>query len=411
MAEEKSERFCCLAGSPCPLLPGLLELLFHRGIATGKLLDGEVVGLVVGQTEVVLGAEKIILDFLEKLDGVINLFDGLLELLAGETVIPSESILEGLKLFLEVCDIDALLTGESELLLHADSVLGRVDQQGDHRLEELGSDDVHLRILVRHVHDAAVVELAVGLKERHEHGVLAALRVAIGIELFEEVLVFVLGGCLIHLVLHLEHNGDVLDAILVVAEDEVALAASGRIVVLLEVGVGEHRPHLAVEDGAAVGFQALADHFGGQARLEILQALDLLFGNAHACVGLELGQLDVRAKLGNLRVLRLRRFQSALALLEHSILQRLLVFANGGLEGGNLLVLLGQFSQMSLAGLGLSGQLLGFLLLVQFLDAAIHLVVEFCVLDLVHDGSVVRFIHGKNISALGAFEFSHIVDF
>ncbi len=36
-------------------LAGLIKLGLHRGVATGEALDGEVVGLVVSQTEVVLG--------------------------------------------------------------------------------------------------------------------------------------------------------------------------------------------------------------------------------------------------------------------------------------------------------------------------------------------------------------------
>ena len=36
-----------------------------------------------------------------------------------------------------------------------------------------------------------------------------------------------------------------------------------------------------------------------------------------------------------------------------------------------------------------------------------HFGVEFGTFDLIDDGSVVGFVHGKDISALGAFEFSH----
>ena len=292
------------------------------------------------------------------LDGFINLVDGRLDLLAGQTVVPGELVLEIKELVFEVRHVDALLAGELEFLLHGDGVPGGVDQEHNQRLEELGTDDEHLRISVRNIHDAGVVELAVGLQERHEYGILAAFRGTVGIELIEEVLVLVLGGRLVLLVLHLEHDRDILDAIFIVAEDEIALAAFGGIVVLFEVGVGEHRTHLAVEYGAAVGLQALADHLGRQARLEVLEAFHLFFGES----------------------------EFAFILVPQAL------FAELGFHGSQFF----------------AGFLLSLLLLVQFLDTTCDFVVEFSVSDLVDDGSVVGIVHREYISALGASEFFHI---
>ena len=72
-----------------------------------------------------------------------------------------------------------------------------------------------------------------------------------------------LGGRLVHLVFHFEHDGHVLHVIFVVTEDEVSLAATGCVVVLFEVGLREQNPKLAFENSATVGLQALANHLGG----------------------------------------------------------------------------------------------------------------------------------------------------
>lgn len=46
--------------------------------------------------------------------------------------------------------------------------------------------------------------------------------------------------------------------------------------------------------------------------------------------------------------------------------------------------------------------------MVQFGDTAINIGVEFGTFHLIDDRSVVRFVYGKDISALGAFELSHV---
>ena len=65
-------------------------------------------------------------------------------------------------------------------------------------------------------------------------------------------------------------DGDVLGTFIIVAEDEISLAATGGIIILLEIGIREHRTHFTIENSAAVGLQSLTDHLGGHASLEIL---------------------------------------------------------------------------------------------------------------------------------------------
>ena len=49
--------------------------------------------------------------------------------------------------------------------------------------------------------------------------------------------------------------------------------------------------------------------------------------------------------------------------------------------------------------------------MMQLGKTAIDLGVELGTFYLVNDGSVVSFVNGKDISALGAFEFSHVICF
>lgn len=81
-----------------PVLPGLVKLGLHSGIATRESLDGKVVCLVVGKAQVVLRADEGILDLLEMGNGLVYLVNGCLELLAGKAVVAPEGILEGFQL-------------------------------------------------------------------------------------------------------------------------------------------------------------------------------------------------------------------------------------------------------------------------------------------------------------------------
>ena len=170
-------------------------------------------------------------------NGLVDLVDSGLELLAGEAIVAAEGILEGFQLALEVGHIDALAACDSKLALVVDGLLGGVHQKGDDGFEELGADDVHLRVAMGDIHNTTVVQLAFRFQEGHQHCVFATLSVAVRIELPEEVLVLVLGGRILHFVFHFEHDGDVLLAIIVVTEDEVSFTSSRCVIVLLEIGV------------------------------------------------------------------------------------------------------------------------------------------------------------------------------
>ena len=108
----------------------------------------------------------------------------------------------------------------------------------------------------------------------------------------------------------------------------------------------------------------------------------LLVFLGHGCVQLQLPLLSHSGKL---------TFQSE---------NLVILLTNDDVLGGKLFL-------MGLAGQCIPGLLLGFMLFVQRFDTASDLVVEFCVLDLVDDGSVISFIHGKNTSALRAFKLFH----
>ncbi len=69
------------------LFPRLIELLLHGRIVASQFLDGQILCLVVGQTEVVLRSYQGILDFLQVGNGLVNLVNGGLELLTGQTIV------------------------------------------------------------------------------------------------------------------------------------------------------------------------------------------------------------------------------------------------------------------------------------------------------------------------------------
>src|SRR3990167_1060145 len=117
--------------------------------------------------------------------------------------------------------------------------------------------------VVRHIDDATVVQLALRLQQGHQHRVLAALFVAVLVQLFQEVFVPLFGGRFIALVLHLEHDGNDLGAVLIhVAKDVVALAAGAGVVVLLKMRPLKGCRADAVELNLAVLLQRLAHHLG-----------------------------------------------------------------------------------------------------------------------------------------------------
>ena len=103
---------------------------------------------------------------------------------------------------------------------------------------------------------------------------------------------------LLLLVLHLEHDGEQLVAlVVVVAEDEVPLGAAHSLVILLEVGARVGLQADAVKLRLAVLLERLADELGGQAHAVVAQALDVVAVALDELVfGLELA-LSVVSKL------------------------------------------------------------------------------------------------------------------
>src|SRR5699024_7954419 len=73
-----------------PLVVALLQSReggLHGGVVPRQPLDGEVLGLVVGQAQVALAAQKRVFGLLQMVDGLVDLIDGLLELAAGQLVV------------------------------------------------------------------------------------------------------------------------------------------------------------------------------------------------------------------------------------------------------------------------------------------------------------------------------------
>ena len=83
--------------------------------------------------------------------------DGGLELLAGQTIVAAEGLLEGIQLAFEVGYVHALAAGDLQFFLDAYRLLGGIDQEGDNRPEELRADHVHLGVTIGDIDNAAVV--------------------------------------------------------------------------------------------------------------------------------------------------------------------------------------------------------------------------------------------------------------
>ena len=93
---------------------GLVEQGLHGGVLAGKFLYGEILGLVVSQTQVTFASQQVLLDLLQMVDGLVYLVDGLREALAGEPVVAAELVLEVGQLVLEVRHVDVLLAHEGQ---------------------------------------------------------------------------------------------------------------------------------------------------------------------------------------------------------------------------------------------------------------------------------------------------------
>ena len=104
------------------------------------------------------------------------------------------------------------------------------------------------------------------------------LLISVLVEFLEEIFVLVFACSGVHLVLHLEHDGDELNTFWICfPEDKVALTSGfADLVVFLEICIRESRHTEAVELVLAVLLKALADHLGRLAGLHVLIVIDLV---------------------------------------------------------------------------------------------------------------------------------------
>jgi len=72
------------------------------------IIKGEMVSLVVGETEVAVGAEEGVFGLLQMGDRLVDFVDSGLELFAGEVVVAGEAGFKGVQFLFKVGDVDAL---------------------------------------------------------------------------------------------------------------------------------------------------------------------------------------------------------------------------------------------------------------------------------------------------------------
>lgn len=107
----------------------LFKLFLHRGITASELLDAQIFRVIVSQAKIVLRAEEIILHLLVRLDGLVNLFNGLVEFFAGFLIVTGEFVTEGIDLVLKVGNIHTLLASQNEFLLVLNALLGCLGEE------------------------------------------------------------------------------------------------------------------------------------------------------------------------------------------------------------------------------------------------------------------------------------------
>ena len=177
-------------------------------------------------------------------------------------------------------DVDILIFNCRQLLLILERVHCRITKQGNDGDKELGTHHVHFRIAVGHIHNATIVQLVICFEERNQHCVLTVLFLAVLIQLFQKVLIFMLGSSSVSLVLHLEHNGDKFSAFVVkLTEDEVTLTPGTSVVVFFKIGITESGGAQSVKLNGAVLLQSFANHFGRLLCLEVFIIINLLVFN------------------------------------------------------------------------------------------------------------------------------------
>ena len=90
----------------------------HGGVSAGQLLDRNVLGLVVGEAQIVVSTNQGVFGFLQGKNRLVDLIDGGLEAAAGEIGVAGEVVLEGFQLILEIGDVDVLGFHQGELCFH-----------------------------------------------------------------------------------------------------------------------------------------------------------------------------------------------------------------------------------------------------------------------------------------------------
>ena len=141
------------------------ELGYHRRVAPCQLLDRHVLRLIVCKAQVSVCATQCVFDFLQVVDGFIDLIDRLFEAIGCEVVVPSERGLECIEAGLKIRDVDVLSPNLRKLRFVLERVHRGISPQRDDWQKELWPDDVHLGVAMEHIHDAGVVQLAVWLQQ------------------------------------------------------------------------------------------------------------------------------------------------------------------------------------------------------------------------------------------------------
>lgn len=125
---------------------------------------------------------------------LVDLIDRRREFLACQTIVTRKALLKGVHVFLKIADVNLLIANALKLLPVLQGIFRRIPQKRDHRDKKLRTNDIHLWILIGHIHNTVVVKLIVDLKKRNKDRILTVLFLAVFIQLLKKVLVFVLGG-------------------------------------------------------------------------------------------------------------------------------------------------------------------------------------------------------------------------
>ena len=103
----------------------LRKLCRHRGVAPCELLDRQIIGLVVGQAQIVGGLVQRFLGFFQVLDRIVNAFDGLFKAFGGQAPIAPKRRLEFVEVGFKLRDVHVLRAHQRQLGL----VLHRVQRR------------------------------------------------------------------------------------------------------------------------------------------------------------------------------------------------------------------------------------------------------------------------------------------